>query len=70
MGRINQDYATDSTVTGDDKVIGTDAADNSTKNYTIDGIKGYILTGGATGSFTAASGETVTVVDGIITSII
>ena len=42
MGRIDQDYATDSTVTGADKVIGTDAADSSTKNYTIDGIKGYV----------------------------
>lgn len=67
MGRIDQDYATDATITGTDKVIGTDAADGSTKNYTIDGIKDYTLTNGVTGTF--AGPTSITVVDGIITAI-
>ena len=67
MGRIDEDYATDGTVAGTDKVIGTDAADGSTKNYTIDGIKDYTLTNGVSGTF--ASPTSITVVDGIITAI-
>jgi hypothetical protein len=67
MGRIDEDYATDATVAGADKVIGTDAADGSTKNYTIDGIKTYALTGGVSGTF--ASPTSITVVNGIITAI-
>lgn len=71
MGRIDQDYSTDATITGTDKVIGTDAADGSTKNYTIDGIKGYMegnLTG-ASDSYTSLDGKTVTSVNGLTTSI-
>ena len=67
MGRIDQDYSTDGTVAGADKVIGTDAADGSTKNYTIDGIKGYALTGGVSGTF--ASPTSITVVNGVVTAI-
>ena len=67
MGRIDQDYSTDATITGADKVIGTDAADSSTKNFTIDGIKDYTLTNGISGTF--ASPTSLTVVDGIITAI-
>ena len=67
MGRIDQDYSTDGTITGTDKVIGTDAADSSTKNFTIDGIKAYTLTNGVSGTF--ASPTSITVVDGIITAI-
>jgi hypothetical protein len=40
MARI-QTYTTDNTITGNEKVIGTDT-DNSTKNYTIDEIGDYI----------------------------
>lgn len=71
MGRIDEDYATDGTVAGADKVIGTDAADGSTKNYTIDGIKGYMennLTG-ASSTYTSLDGKTVTSVNGLTTSI-
>jgi|GEM_PF-3203272 len=71
MGRIDQDYATDATITGTDKVIGTDAADGSTKNFTIDGIKGYMegnLTG-ASNSYTSLDGKTVTSTNGLTTSI-
>jgi len=67
MGRIDQDYSTDATITGKDKVIGTDAADGSTKNYTIDGIKTFILTNGING--TIANPTSITVVNGIITAI-
>lgn len=63
------DYNTDSTITGLDKVIGTDENDGSTKNYTMNGIKTFVLTSGTSGSFTAQSGETITVVNGIITKI-
>lgn len=71
MGRIDQDYSTDATITGADKVIGTDAADSSTKNFTIDGIKGYMennLTG-ASSTYTSLDGKTVTSVNGLTTSI-
>lgn len=34
-------YATDSTIVSGDKIIGTDAADNSTKNYTVGGLETY-----------------------------
>ena len=67
MGRIDQDYATDATITGTDEVIGTDAADGSTKNFTIDSIKGYTLINGVSGTF--ASPTSITVVNGIITAI-
>lgn len=69
MGRIDQDYGNNSPVLSTDKVIGTNTA-GETKNFTADELKDYVLTGGATGSFTAQSGETVTVVNGIITSIV
>lgn len=67
MPRINQDYTNDGTVTGADKVIGTDAADGSTKNYTIDSIKDFTLTNGVSGTF--SNPTSITVVDGIITAI-
>lgn len=66
MGRIDQDYSTDATITGTDKVIGTDAADSSTKNLTIDGIKAYTLAGNFSG--TVASPTSITVVNGLITA--
>lgn len=69
MARID-DYNTDSTITGLDKVIGTDENDGSTKNYTMNGIKSFVLSGGASGTFTSNDGKTITVVDGVITSIV
>lgn len=41
MARI-ETYGNDSNVTLDDKVIGTDALNNSTKNFTIGDLKTYI----------------------------
>ena len=67
MARIDQDYANDSTVTGADKVIGTDAADGSTKNYAMNDIKTFVLTNGVT--TTVANPTSITVVNGIITAI-
>lgn len=67
MGRIDQDYSTDATITGTDKVIGTDVSDGSTKNFTINSIKEYTLTNGVSGTF--ASPTSITVVNGIITAI-
>jgi len=66
MGKID-DYSADATITGTDKVIGTDVADGSTKNFTIDGIKTFTLTDGVSGTF--ASPTSITVVNGIITAI-
>tara|TARA_R110000772_G_scaffold268686_2_gene397491 strand:- start:41493 stop:42083 length:591 start_codon:yes stop_codon:yes gene_type:complete len=43
MAKIST-YGTDATVVGTDKVVGTDVADGSTKNYTIDGISDYTFT--------------------------
>ena len=71
MPRIDQDYTNDGTVTGADKVIGTDAADGSTKNYTIDSIKGYMegnLTG-ASDTYISLDGKTVITANGLTTSI-
>jgi len=46
MARI-QTYGLDSTITGEDKIIGTDGAvgaDNETKNFTISALKTFINT--------------------------
>lgn len=67
MGRIDEDYSNDATVTGTDKLIGTDVADGSTKNFTINSIKTFTLTNGVSGTF--ASPTSITVVNGIITAI-
>lgn len=61
------DYNTDGTITGLDKVIGTDENDGSTKNYTMNGIKTFVLTNGVT--TTVANPTSITVVNGIITAI-
>ena len=56
MARI-QTYQNDSIVTVDDKVIGTDAVDNSTKNFTV----GDILALGSAGTaYTAGTGIDIT----------
>lgn len=60
MARI-QTYDNDLNVTLDDKVIGTDAVDNSTKNFTV----GDILALGTAGTeYTAGTGISIT--DGVI----
>lgn len=43
MARISQ-YTNDATITDGDKLLGTDASGKKTKNYTLEGIKGYIET--------------------------
>ena len=60
MARI-QTYDNDITVTLDDKVIGTDAVDNSTKNFTVGDI---LALGTAATSYTAGTGIDIT--DGTI----
>jgi hypothetical protein len=61
MARI-QTYDNDLNVTLDDKVIGTDAVDNSTKNFTV----GDILALGTSGT-TYIAGTGIDITDGVIT---
>jgi hypothetical protein len=66
MARI-ENYGNDTLVTLDDKVIGTDAVDNSTKNFTVGDI--VALAGGAGGTtYTAGTGINIT--NGVISSTI
>lgn len=62
MARI-QTYQNDATVTLDDKVIGTDAVDNSTKNFTV----GDILALGGGGGTTYTAGTGIDITNNIIT---
>ena len=55
-------------ITGIEKVIVNQNA--VTSITTVDAIVGYTTATGATGSFTTANGKTVTVVKGLITSIV
>ena len=57
-----------SALTGTEKVIVNQNA--VTSITTVDAIVGYTFSTGATGSFTTANGKTVTVVKGLITSIV
>lgn len=57
MARI-QTYSNDLNVTLDDKVIGTDAIDNSTKNFTVGDILALGGSGGTT--YTAGAGIDIT----------
>ena len=63
MARI-EIYGNDSNVTLDDKVIGTDALDNSTKNFTVGSILALASGGGV--SFTAGTG--IDISNGVISS--
>jgi len=47
----------------------TDAASGTNKKLDVKGYVDYRFSAGATGSFTAGSGETITVVNGLITAI-
>jgi hypothetical protein len=62
-------YGTNTPVLAGDRAVGTNAA-GETKNFSMEGIKTYAQLAGATGSFTAGSGETVTVTNGLITGIV
>lgn len=64
MARI-ENYGNDALVTLDDKVIGTDAVDNSTKNFTVGDIVALASTGT---SLTAGAGISIT--NGVISSTI
>ena len=55
-------------ITGTEKVVINQNA--VTSITTVDAIVGYTFSTGATGSFTTANGKTVTVVKGLITSIV
>lgn len=57
-----------STLTGTEKVIVNQNAQTSLTD--VDAIVAYALTGGATGTFTTVDNKTVTVTNGIITSIV
>ncbi len=56
MARI-ETYVNDTVVTLEDKIIGTDALDNSTKNFTVGDVIG-LVSGGAT--YTAGAGIDIT----------
>ena len=64
MARI-ENYGNDTLVTLDDKVIGTDAVDNSTKNFTVGDI---VALASAGTSLTAGAGISIT--NGVISSTI
>ena len=64
MARI-ENYGNDTLVTLDDKVIGTDAVDNSTKNFTVGDIVALATAGT---SLTAGTGISIT--NGVISSTI
>lgn len=64
MARI-ENYGNDALVTLDDKVIGTDAVDNSTKNFTVGDIVALASSGT---TYTAGTGISIT--NGVISSTI
>lgn len=47
-------YANDATITGTDKLFGTDAADTSSKNFTISGIESFLNSNGTLASVAGA----------------
>ena len=63
MARI-EIYGNDSNVTLDDRLIGTDALDNSTKNFTV----GDILALGGGGGTTYTAGTGIDITNGVISS--
>lgn len=44
MGKI-KDYAFDTTISDDDRIIGTDSSQQSTKNFSIAELKRYVFNG-------------------------
>ena len=64
-------YSEISIPTTDDLLIGTDVeTQNETKNFSIQGIIDLTLDTGVSGTFISADEKTITVVNGLITSII
>ena len=64
-------YSEISIPTTDDLLIGTDVeTQNETKNFSIQGIIDLTLDPGVSGTFISADEKTITVVNGLITSII
>ena len=69
--KIN-DYTDQATIASGDKVIGTSAADGSTKNFTVDELSVFLEnnTTGYSGNFSINSGaQLVYVVNGLITQV-
>jgi len=70
MTKISQ-YSEISIPTLDDLLIGTDAEQsNETKNFSIQAILDLLLESGVSGTFTSLDEKTITVTNGIITSIV
>lgn len=69
-----KNYLNDGTISLTDKIVGSDDQDSgNTKNYTIQDLITFIQSNidlGADGTFTTADNKTVTVVKGVITSIV
>ena len=64
-------YPEITTPTVDDLLIGTDVENNKeTKNFTIQDIIDLTLEDGVSGSFVSLDEKTITVVNGLITSIV
>lgn len=70
MTKISE-YPEISIPTTDDLLIGTDkGAQNETKNFSIQSIIDITLVSGVNGTFTSADEKTITVTNGLITSIV
>jgi len=70
MTKISQ-YPNISVPTTDDLLIGTDAEmSNETKNFTIESLIELTLETGVTGTFLSQDDKTITVTNGLITSIV
>jgi len=70
MTKISQ-YSEISIPTLDDLLIGTDVEQsNETKNFSIQAILDLLLESGVSGTFTSLDEKTITVTNGIITSIV
>ena len=64
-------YSEISIPTTDDLLIGTDVeTQNETKNFSVQSIIDITLDPGVSGTFTSADEKTITVVNGLITSIV
>ena len=70
MTKISE-YAEISVATTDDLLIGTDVTNsNETKNFSIQQIIDLTLEPGVSGTFVSLDEKTITVVNGLITSIV
>ena len=70
MPRIHT-VAADGTITAGDKLIGSDGAENAnfvTRNYTVGGIKDFILNGTHAGSFTTVTTSSNATIGGTLTT--